>query len=306
MAKRDYYEVLGLKKGASETEIKSAYRKLARQHHPDVDKSAGAAERFKEISEAYQVLSDPQKKAGYDQYGHAASQGFGGGGGNPFGEGFNPFGQGGFQYQWSSNGGGPEMDFSDPFDLFNQIFGMAGGGFGGPRRPTYQLNLTFDEAIKGVEKDIEINIRSRTKQGEIERKRMKVKVPAGVDDGTRMKFGDIDLVFRVARSTKFIREGADIFTEITLGVPQLVLGDTIQVETVQGKVSLKVPAGTQPGSLIRVKGRGVTNLSRGGMGDHYVRVRLEIPQSLTSEERGLYEQLASLKSAKGSKKKGWF
>jgi molecular chaperone DnaJ len=100
---------------------------LARQHHPDVDKSAGAADRFKEVSEAYQVLSDPQKKQSYDQFGHASTQGgFGGaGGGNPFGEGFNPFGQGGFQYQWSSQGGDPNMDFSDPFDLFNQIFGMT-------------------------------------------------------------------------------------------------------------------------------------------------------------------------------------
>lgn len=305
--KRDYYEVLGLKKGASEQEIKSAYRKLARQHHPDVDKSTGAETRFKEVSEAYQVLSDPQKKQTYDQFGQAAfDRGAGGyGGGNPFGEGFNPFGQGGFQYQWSSNGSDPNVDFSDPFDLFNQIFGMA-GGFGGPRRPTYQLNLTFDEAIKGVEKDIEINIRSRTKQGEIERKRMKVKVPAGVDEGTRMKFGDIDLVFRVSRSTKFIREGADIFTEVNMGIPEVVLGTTIQVETVQGKVNLKVPEGTQPGALIRIKGKGVTNLSRGGVGDHYVRVRLEIPQKVAGTERELYTQLASLSDTKGSKKKSWF
>ncbi len=306
--KRDYYEVLGLKKGASEAEIKSAYRKLARQHHPDVDKSAGADVRFKEVSEAYQILSDPQKKQSYDQFGHASTQGgFGGGagGGNPFGEGFNPFGQGGFQYQYSSGGGNPNMDFSDPFDLFNQIFGMAGGGgFGGPRRPTYQLSISFDDAIKGAEKDIEIE--NRTREGKVERKRMKVKIPAGVDDGTRMKFGDMDLVFRVARSTKFIREGADIFTEVTLGIPQLVLGDTISIETVSGKVSIKVPSGTQPGSLIRIKGKGVSNLSRGGVGDHYVRVKLEIPQSLSGEEKRLYEQLAGLKSAKSNKKKGWF
>lgn len=310
MAKRDYYEVLGLKKGASEQEIKSAYRKLARQHHPDVDKSAGAAERFKEVSEAYQVLSDPQKKQTYDQFGHAAfDRGAGGfGGGNPFGEGFNPFGQGspfgqgGFQYQWSSNGGNADFDFSDPFDLFNQIFGMAGGG-GFNRRPTYQLGISFDDAIKGAEKEIEVE--QRTKEGKVERKRLKVKIPAGVDDGTRMRFGELDLVFRVAKSTKFIREGADIFTEATLGIPQVVLGDTINVETVNGKVSLKVPAGTQSGSLIRIKGKGVPNLSRGGVGDHYVRIRLEIPQTLNAEEKRLYEALAALKSSKG-KKTGWF
>jgi DnaJ-class molecular chaperone len=118
-------------------------------------------------------------------------------------------------------------------------------------------------------------------------------------------FGDLDLVFRVSKSTKFIREGADIFTEATLSIPQVVLGDTINVETVQGKVSLKVPAGTQPGSLIRIKGKGVANLSRGSTGDHYVRVRLEIPQTLSSQEQSLYEQLASLNTSKG-KKKGWF
>lgn len=308
--KRDYYEVLGLKKGASEAEIKSAYRKLARQHHPDVDKSAGADTRFKEVSEAYQILSDPQKKQSYDQFGHASTQGgFGGGagGGNPFGEGFNPFGQGGFQYQWSQNGGGdPNMDFSDPFDLFNQIFGMAGGGggFGGPRRPTYQLNISFEDAVHGAEKDIEVEERSR--EGKVSRKRMKVKIPAGVDDGTRMKFGEMDLVFRVARSAKFMREGADIFTEATLGIPQLVLGDTISIETVSGKVSIKVPPGTQPGSLIRIKGKGVPNLSRGGVGDHYLRVKLEIPDSVSGEEKRLYEQLADLQSKAKTKKKGWF
>jgi DnaJ-class molecular chaperone len=306
MAKRDFYEVLGIKKGASEQEIKSAYRKLARQHHPDVDKSPGAADKFKEISEAYQVLSDPQKKQTYDQFGHAAfdrgAGGFGGGG-NPFGEGFNPFGQGGFSYQWSQNGGGEDFGFSDPFDLFNQIFGMSGGGFG-PRRPTYQLQISFDDAIKGAEKEIEVQSQSR--DGKIDRKRMKVKIPAGVDDGTRMRFGEMDIVFRVQKSTKFIREGADIFTEAKLGIPQVVLGDTISVETVQGKVSIKVPSGTQPGSLIRIKGKGVANLSRGGMGDHYVRVRLEVPADVSGEEKKLYEQLAALKSAKGKKKVGWF
>lgn len=311
MPKRDYYEILGLKKGASADEIKSAYRKLARQHHPDIDKSAGATERFKEISEGYQVLSDPQKKQTYDQFGHAAfTPGGGGGQGNPFGAG-NPFG--GRSYSWSSNQGGPKVEFDvggfeDPFDLFEQIFGNMGGGspFGGAspfggftRRPSYQMELMFDEAIHGVEKDVEIE--NRNAQGRVERKHLKIKVPAGVDNGTRMRFGDFDIVFHVARNSEFTREGADIFSEINVTVPQLVLGDLFEVNTVQGKVKVKVPPGTQPGSLVKLKGKGAPNI-RGGHGDHYVRVNLQVPQSLSKEEKKLYEDLKDL----SKKKKGWF
>lgn len=304
MAKRDYYEVLGVAKSASEAEIKSAYRKLARKYHPDVDKSEGASDKFKEVSEAYQILSDPKKKQTYDQFGHAAfdrSQGFGGaGGGSPFGEGFNPFGNGGFSYSWSTGGGqNADSDFSDPFDLFNQIFGMGGSGFNVRRRPTYQLSIAFDDAIKGVDKDIEVE--TRTDTGKVERKRMRIKVPAGVEDGTRMRFGEIDIVFRVGRSAKFIREGADIFSEIGLGIPQVVLGDTIEVETVHGGVKLKVPEGTQPGSLIRIKSKGAPNM-QGGHGDHYVRVKVEIPKTVSGKEKELYQELSTLKG----KKKSWF
>lgn len=310
--KRDFYEVLGVTKSASDVEIKSAYRKLARKHHPDVDKSPGAAEKFKELSEAYQILSDPKKKQSYDQFGHAAfDRGAGMGGGNPFGEGFNPFGGGqgnpfgGFSYSWSSGQGGQQgFDFEDPFDLFNQIFGMGGGGSpfgqGMRRRPTYSLSLTFDEAIKGVEKEIEVE--TRDDKGRTERKRMRIKVPAGVDNGTRMRFNDIDLIFRVSKSDKFLREGADIFTDALLAIPQIVLGDTIEVNTVSGLVKVKVPPATQPGSLIRIKGKGVNNM-RGGFGDHYVRVRLDLPKTLSAEEKKLYEQLNILRT---SKKKGWF
>ncbi len=302
-AKKDFYEVLGVTKSASEAEIKSAYRKLARKYHPDVDKSAGAAEKFKEVSEAYQVLSDPQKKGAYDQYGHSAFDrsnpfaGGGAGGGNPF-EGFRT-------YSWGTGNGNPNVEFdmggfSDPFDLFEQIFGMGGAGFGGMRRtPTYQLNVSFDEALKGAQKEIEIE--QRDAQGRATRKRLKIKIPAGVDNGTKMRFGEIDIVFRVSGHPSFLREGADLFSDVHLSVPQLVLGDTIDVETVHGQVKLRVPNATSPGTLIKIKGKGMPNL-RGGMGDHYVRIHLDLPKGLSPEEKNLYEQLKMI----SGKKKGWF
>ncbi len=318
--KKDYYEVLEVPKTASDAEIKSAYRRLARKHHPDIDKSAGSAEKFKELSESYQVLSDPNKKKQYDQFGHAAfdrSSGFGGG--NPFG-GANPFGGG--SYSWSSSNpfgsaqGGPNVQFDfggfeDPFELFEQIFGGAGSPFGQSfrRRPTYQLNVSFDEAIKGVTKEVEIE--ERNSQGREIRKRMKIKVPAGVDSGTKMRFGEMDIVFNVSRHPQFLREGANIFSEITINIPQLVLGDIFEVDTVQGKVKVKVPPGTQPGSLVKLKGKGMPRLDTTGHGDHYVRVNLTVPKNPSKQEKQLYEELYNLSSppsgeASKKEKKGWF
>lgn len=282
MTKRDYYEILGVKKGATEAEIKSAYRKLARAHHPDIDKSAGASERFKEIGEAYQVLSDAGKRQNYDRFGHAGPT--------------NPFGGGSRTYSWStSNNPNVKFDFGgfeDPFELFEQIFGMSspfGAGF--KRRPTYQMNISFDESIHGSTKEIQIDNQKLT-----------IKIPAGVDNGTRMRFGEIDMVFRVNRHPDFIREGADIFSEISVSIPQLVLGDIFEVTTVHGKVKVKVPPGTQPGSLVRLKGKGMPRLGSTNHGDHFVRVNLNIPQNPSKQEKQLYEELYKL----GGKKKGWF
>ncbi len=321
--KRDYYDVLGVTKGASEAEIKSAYRKLARKHHPDIDKTAGASEKFKEIGEAYQVLSDPQKKGAYDQFGHAAFERGGAGASGPFGGGGGPFGgaQGGWQtYSWSSGGSGggnPNVQFDlggfeDPFELFEQIFGGSGGA--GPfgqafrRRPTYQMSISFDEAVKGVTKEIEVE--SRNSQGRLVRNRMRIKVPAGVDNGTRIRFGELDIIFNVSRNPQFLREGADIFSEIMVSIPQLVLGDIFEVETVQGKVKVRVPPGTQPGSLVKLKGKGAPRLGvTHAHGDHYVRVNLDVPKNPSKQEKQLYEELYKLGGpphGEASKKKGWF
>lgn len=311
MPKKDFYDVLGVAKGSSDSEIKSAYRKLARTHHPDVDKSPGAAEKFKEVSEAYQVLSDPAKRQSYDQYGHSAFSGSasrgGAGAGNPFGEGFNPFGSGGFSYSWGGNatsGKAGDPGFVDPFDLFEQIFG--GMGFatefsqGFRRRQSYQMELTFDEAVSGVTKQVEVQ-RVEGNNNRVARVRLTIKVPAGVSNGTKMRFGDIDIVFRVRPSSEFVREGYDIFSETKLAIPQVVLGDVIEVKTVHGVVKLKVAPGTQPGSLIRIRGKGVPTL-KGGVGDHYVRAIVEVPKTLTSKEKELYGNLMNLKP----RKKGWF
>lgn len=298
-AKRDYYEILGVNKNAPDAEIKAAYRRLARLHHPDVDKTAGAEQRFKEISEAYQVLSDTQKKQAYDQFGHSAFEpGAGGGFG---GAGFNPFG--GFR-TYNYSGGNPNVefdfgDFQDPFSLFEQFFGSSGFGDIFRRRPTYQMELTFDEAISGVTKEIEVEKRERN--GQTSRSRMSIRVPAGVDTGTKMRFGEMDIVFRVKPHPEFQREGADIFSETTLSIPQLILGDLIKVKTIEGIINLKVTPGTDPGTLIKIKGKGVTSL-QGGKGDHYVRVKVSIPKRLSSEEKRLYEELKDL----SNKRKGWF
>lgn len=285
-AKRDYYEILGVPKNATAAEIKTAYRKLAGQHHPDVDKTPGAAERFKEISEAYQVLSEPEKRQAYDQFGHAPFEA-GGAGGGPFG---------GFRtYSYSSGGQGPRVDFdfggfADPFDLFEQIFGMGGGPFGagfGTYRPTptYQMEIGFEEAVHGTTKTV--TVEDASGRGE----KMTIKVPSGVDNGTRVRFEGIDIVFRVKRSGEFLREGSDIFSEITITIPEVVLGTVAEVNTVWGRVKLKIPGGTAPGSLVRIKGKGAPILKGGKKGDHYVRVKVDVPKKLSAEERKLYERL---------------
>lgn len=277
--KRDYYEILGLTKTASEAEIKSAYRKMALQFHPDKNKAANAEEKFKEINEAYQVLSDKQKRQTYDQFGHAAFDPAGGMGGNPFGGGFR---QGPFSWSYTTSGSNPfeGMDVNDPFEIFEQFFG---GGFGGARRPRYSLTIDFLDAVRGVTKEVEIDGTKHT-----------IKIPAGADDGTRIRFDQFDVTINVRTHSRFKRDGADLFIDQPISFATAALGGQIEVETVDQTLKMKVKAGTQSHTLVRLRGEGVPRLRGGGKGDLYVRLIVEVPTRLSAEERKAIESLRQI------------
>ena len=299
MAKRDYYEVLGVPKNASDDEIKKAYRKLAIKYHPD--KNPGnkeAEEKFKEISEAHEVLSDKQKRARYDQFGHA---GVGNGAGGAYGG--NPFAGGNFNF----NG-----------QTFNFDFGGAGGfddilgslfGFGNARRSRrgadYQtsVTLTFEEAIFGTTKTINAD-----------GKDLKVKIPAGIDDGMSIRLagkggpapegaterGDLYVRVRVKPHKTLTREGVIILSEQKIDMVDAALGCEIDVETVDGKITMKVPAGTQSGTPFKLSGHGVPYRADGDRGPHIVTVIVETPKNLSRKQKELLEEF------KGTKKRGFW
>ncbi|MEO8581914.1 MAG: J domain-containing protein [Patescibacteria group bacterium] len=286
-SKRDYYEILGVDKKASEADIKAAYRKMALKWHPDrnADNKKGAEEKFKEINEAYQVLSDKQKKQSYDQFGHAAFENGGGGGaaGNPFAGGFRT---GPFQwsYQSSSDGNpfegfGGDAGFGDPFDIFEQFFGGSAGGFNRQRKPRYSLRIEFMEAVKGVEKTVVI-------QG----KEHKIKIPAGASEGVRIQFDDFEVTIDVKPDARFTREGNDLFIEEDVPLVTAIIGGEIEVPTVNNPIKMKVKAGTQPNSLVRLRGEGVPHLRGHGKGDLYIRLKVKIPERLTGRQRELLRQ----------------
>lgn len=347
--KRDYYEVLGIGKSASDDEIKKAYRGLARKYHPDVNKEADAETKFKEVKEAYDVLSDSSKRSQYDQFGHVdPNQGMGGGG-------------------FSAGGGG----FGDIFDMF---FG-GGGRQRDPNAPQrgndlqYTMTIEFKEAVFGKETDITIN-RSENcdtcngtgaKQGTqpktcsvchgsgqeevvqntpfgrmvnrrscsncggtgtiIEEKcntcsgtgrvqkqrKINVRIPAGIDDGAQMRVngegeggsrggppGDLYIVFRVKPHDFFEREDDDIYCEIPITFAQAALGDEIEVPTLNEKVKIKVPAGTQTGTYFRLKGKGVPRLRGVGQGDQHIKVVVVTPSNLSEEQKDLLRQFGAL------------
>lgn len=350
MTQRDYYEILGVNRSATPDELKSAFRNLARKYHPDVSKEPDAEEKFKEINEAYAVLSDPEKRSVYDRYGHAGINGM---------------------------GGAPDFSTIDFSDIFEELFGFGMGMGGGRRRSgkaprrgadlSYALNLTFEEAAFGAEKEIEITrdevcttcsgsgaepgttpTRCATCGGNGEVRQMRqtllgsmvtvttcptcggkgevisspchtchgrglerrtsrkvVNIPAGVDNGNQVRLagegmpgvnggpnGNLYIDIRVQAHKFFRRRDDDILLDLNINVVQAVLGAEIEVPTLRGQEKVHIPAGTQPGKVITLKGMGVPHVRGSGMGSQHIIVNVEIPNRLTAEQRQLFEQLA--------------
>lgn len=283
--KRDYYEVLGVKRGVSESELKTAYRKLALKWHPDRNKEQGAESKFKEISEAYEILSNKEKRARYDQFGHAAfdpSSGFGG-----FGARGGQSRSGPFTYSYSTGGGFEDLfkgagNFSDPFDIFESFFGGS-TPFGGAykAKPHYSLTIEFMEAASGVEKTF-------VHQG----KQYTVKIPPGADDGTRIRYSEFDVSINVKPHPSFRREGSDVFVYHDIPLTLAILGGDTKVQTLEGDLTLKIRAGTQPSTTVRLSGKGLKHLQGGGRGDFYIKLKVIIPTKLSRHARALTEELA--------------
>lgn len=305
MSKRDYYEVLGVSKNASDDEIKKAYRKLAIKYHPD--KNPGdktAEEKFKEATEAYEVLNDKQKRARYDQFGHA---GVGGDAGNPFAGG-NPFGQGGNfnfnsqQFHFDFGGAGGGLD-----DILGDLFGFGGGAR--HRRAVRgqdfetQVIIDFKEAVFGTTRDVTPPNSDR---------KLKVKIPAGIDDGMAIRLagkggeaptkdgekGDLYVRVRVKPDKNLTREGHIILSEATISMVDAALGCELDVETVDGKVTMKVPAGTQSGTPFRLSGHGVPMRADGDRGPHIVTIIVETPKNLSKKQKELLEEFKDPKNKK--------
>lgn len=305
---KDYYQILGVPRGANEAEIKKAYRRLAKQHHPDVNKGDKAAEeKFKDISEAYNVLSDPKQKKQYDMFSQVGYGGYGAGAGP---------GPEGFQWEFRRGGpGGAEADFGDLGDLFSELFSMGGVRKGAyrqswgkaasteapvPGRDTYaDLDIDFDEAISGAQRKISIKRGDKTE-------RLTVKVPAGVDNGSKVRVagkgqpgfggggdGDLYLRIHVTPHPDFWREDADVYTEIPVTIYDAVLGAQVEVPTLTGHARMKVPQGTAGGQKFRLAGKGAPVLGgKGKKGDQYVIVKIVPPKKLSSAQKKAFEELA--------------
>ncbi|MEN0058566.1 MAG: DnaJ C-terminal domain-containing protein [Bdellovibrio sp.] len=308
MAKKDFYSILGVSRSSSAEEIKKAYRKLAMQFHPD--KNPGdkkAEERFKEISEAYDTLSDQKKREIYDQYGHAGSQqGFGGGG--PFG---GAGGFGGFGGARPGGGGGAGADpFQDIFsDVFGDIFGARGGAAGPRGRKQnskgtdlrYTLNVSFEESAVGCEKVISF---MRQRGNAEESAKLSVNVPAGVKEGQRLKLsgegdasgggtpGDLYVIINIQEHPLFKRHENDVTLDLPIAYTDAILGTNIEVPTLTGKAMIRIPPGTHSGQTFRLKGKGFPKIGGFGSGDMLVRVLVDTPHNLSHRQKELVEELS--------------
>ena len=309
---RDYYETLGVSKTATDDEIRSAFRKLARKYHPDVAKDKKVAEeKFKQINEAYEVLGDPEKRKKYDHLGANWNQP---GGFRPPSEwGGQP---GGGFYQWSGDGGeGVQFEFGGTgfSDFFETFFGggrgrSAFGGFGG-REATAErgadveadILVTLEEALHGSTRTVSLR---RAGSNKVET--YQVKIPRGVHEGQRIrlagqgeagarggKSGDLFLRVRLAKHPDFSVEGSDLVHEVKIAPAQAVLGTELKVPTLEGRVRLKIPPGTHGGQRFRLRERGLAGIS-GNRGDLYVVVEIQIPKKLTERERDIWSEIAKL------------
>jgi molecular chaperone DnaJ len=350
---KSYYEILGIERNATDADIKRAFRKLAQQFHPDVSAETDAAERFKEANEAYQVLSDPKRRQVYDAVGKAGLGDMGGG--SPFGEGFAGFG-----------------------DLFDAFFsGMGGAGAGGARRSRhtagsdlrYDLRIAFDEAVHGVEKEIEFDLLDRCAtcggsgaalgstpatcsqcggRGEIRsirqtmlgqmvnvsactrcngegtvisspcstcrgdgrvsrRKKLRVSVPPGIDEGHQIRLsgegeagprggpgGNLYVAVHVTPHPQLRRDGTEVYHDLSISIAQAALGTRVKIPTIEGEEELEIRAGMQPGTEIRMRGRGVPHLRKASArGDLHVMIRVAVPTKLSKKQRQLLEELAA-------------
>ncbi len=290
----DYYKVLGLDKSATEKEIKSAYRKLARKHHPDLNpNNSEAEEKFKKINEAHEVLSDPEKRKKYDQYGKdwqhaeefekAKSQRQG----RPSGGGYN-------QYTYSS---GQESDFSD---FFESMFG-GGGGFERQRGRSKFRGQDFNAELRlNLSEVTETHKRTLTVNG----KNIRITIPAGIEDGQTIKIkgyggeginggphGDLYITFSLLNDTSFKREGANLYKTIEIPLTTAVLGGEIIVDTLTGKVKLNVKPGTQNGTTVKLKGKGFPVYKKDGFGDLYITYSPKIPSKITEQQKSLFIEL---------------
>lgn len=293
MAKKDYYSLLGVTRSATPEEIKKAYRKLAMQYHPDKNPDdKKSEEKFKEFSEAYDVLSDEKKRETYDQFGHSgANQGFGG---------FNP-------------GAGNADQFQDIFgDVFGDIFGARGGAGAGPgsraRRPTkgadlrYTLTISFEESALGAEKVISF---VRQRAGRDDAAKLSVNVPAGVKQSQRLKLtgegdsaqgnsapGDLYVIISIQDHALFKRTENDVTMDLPVTYTDAILGTSIEAPTLGGKAVIRIPQGTHSGQIFRLKGKGFPKLGGFGSGDMLIRILVDTPNSLTSKQKELIEELA--------------
>ena len=343
-SKRDYYEVLGIKKGASQSEIKKAYRKMAKKYHPDTNAGdEAAAEKFKEVSEAYSVLNDPEKKKLYDQFGHAAFDGTGQPGGSGFGgygaggaesSGFSGFSRGadgsyqeyhfdgnmddilkdifghGFSSGFSSSGFGGNSGFGgtsgasgfsgasgEGFAGFGSSSGFGGGGYDSfPQDGDdvhADINVTFDEAAFGGDRYFDLMDPGGAKQS------IKVHVPAGIDDGQRIrlrgkgmpganggKTGDLLLKVHVAARPGFERKGMDVYAPVRVPFSTAVLGGKVEVQTLRGRVKCTIKPGTQSGTKLRLRNKGIVSMKDPSrFGCHYAVVEIEVPQDLSDDAK---------------------